>query len=309
MPGCSVCNDDADHSHDHDHDHTSAVPSAPKKLGIYLVSPSGAILEPERIERAKANLKEAGFKVAVDRGALRRHERFAGTDDQRLEALQRAATQKLPIVMATRGGYGMSRLLDRIDWKAMADSGKRFVGHSDFTGFQLALLAKTGAISYAGPLASFDFGGKRVDELTDALFGETMRGELEILSFESPDSDAVDCRGVLWGGNLAMLTSLLGTPYMPRTRGILFLEDINEHPYRVERMLIQLHQAGILAKQKAIVLGSFTDYKLTPLDDGYDLSSVVRWLRANVKVSDAARGRQGRYRYRRRHGLPGARRT
>jgi muramoyltetrapeptide carboxypeptidase len=257
--------------------------AGPKK-GIYLVSPSGALPDPGALDRAKKRLTELGFKVAVDKGALRRDERFAGNDDQRLAALQRSAAQSLPIVMATRGGYGMSRLLDRIDWRAMADSGKRFVGHSDFTLFQLALLAKTGTVSYAGPMASFDFGGKRTDELTTALFSETMSGELEILSFETTDADPVDCRGVLWGGNLALVTSLLGTPYFPRTRGILFLEDVNEHPYRVERMLIQLDQAGVLAKQKAIVLGSFTDYKLTPHDAGYDMPSVVRWLRQKVGV-------------------------
>ena len=128
--------------------------------------------------------------------------------------------------MATRGGYGLGRLLHLIDWKAMADSGKRFVGLSDFTAFNLALLAKTGAVSYTGATAVADFGGKRVDDLTEALFGEIMRGELEILSFETQDADPVDCRGILWGGNLAMVASLLGTPYMPKVRGgILFLEE------------------------------------------------------------------------------------
>ncbi|MPS28676.1 MAG: LD-carboxypeptidase [Alcaligenaceae bacterium] len=275
-----------DGGHDHHHDQGSGpgFPPLGTRPGVYLVSPSGAVPDPEVLARARGNLKAQGFHPVADRGALLRQERFAGTDDQRLAALARAAAQKHPIVMATRGGYGLSRILPRIDWKAMADSGKRFVGHSDFTFFQLALLARTGAVSYAGPMAAFDFGGKRVDDLTAAMFGETLRGELEILSFESEDSDAVDCRGVLWGGNLAVLASLLGTPYFPRTRGILFLEDINEHPYRVERMLVQLAQAGVLARQKAIVLGSFTDYKLTPHDAGYDLRSVVEWLRREVKV-------------------------
>ncbi|VCU69678.1 Murein tetrapeptide carboxypeptidase [Pigmentiphaga humi] len=270
----------------HAHEHCAACGHAPlgRRPGIYLVSPSGALPDPDTIPRARAHLKELGFSTVQDRGVSLREQRFAGSDEQRLAALARAAAQKHPIVMATRGGYGLSRLLPRIDWHAMADSGKRFVGHSDFTGFQLALLARTGAVSYAGPMAAFDFGGKRVDDLTAALFAETMRGELEILSFESEGADAVDCRGVLWGGNLAVLMSLLGTPYFPRTRGILFLEDVNEHPYRVERMLVQLAQAGVLARQKAIVLGSFTDYKLTPHDDGYDLQSVVAWLRREVKV-------------------------
>ncbi|MCJ9712366.1 LD-carboxypeptidase, partial [Bordetella hinzii] len=130
-----------------------------------------------------------------------------------------------------------------------------------------------------------DFGGKRTDELTVALFGEIMRGELEILSFETRDADAVDARGVLWGGNLATLMSLLGTPYFPKVRGgILFLEDVSEHPYRIERMLAQLAQAGVLQKQKAILLGGFSDYKLAAHDQGYDLPEVIKWLRREVKV-------------------------
>lgn len=263
--------------HHHSHRHETG--------GIYLISPSGAVADPASLERAAGRLASLGFKTAVDRTALAVHERFAGTDKQRLAAIGRSLKQKQPIVMATRGGYGLSRLLPAIDWQAVADSGKTFIGQSDFTVFSLALLARTGACSYAGPTAAFDFGGSSMDDLTADLFAETLRGELEILSFESPDSDAVDARGVLWGGNLAMVASLLGTPYMPRIRGgILFLEDVGEHPFRIERMLAQLWQAGVLERQKAIVLGRFTDYRLAPHDNGFDMPSVLRWLRATVKV-------------------------
>ena len=272
------CGDDCGHDHAHDH----ALPDA---RGIYLISPSSAVRDPATVELARTRLQAQGFKTALDRTAFAEHQRFAGTDAQRLASLTRAVKQKLPIVMVTRGGYGLSRLLPAIDWKAMADSGKRFVGMSDFTAFNLGLLAQTGAVSYTGATAVADFGGKKVDDLTEALFGEVMRGELEILSFETQDADPVDCRGIFWGGNLAMVASLVGTPYMPKVRGgILFLEDVAEHPYRIERMLIQLHQAGILARQKAIVLGRFSDYKLAPHDKGYDLHEVVAWLRRTVKV-------------------------
>src|SRR3546814_2407 len=153
---------------------------------------------------------------------------------------------------------------------------RSFIGQSDFTAFNLALLAQTGACSYAGPTAVFDFGAAKMDDLTAALFAESMRGELEILSFESADCDAVDARGVLWGGNLAMVASLVGTPYMPKVRGgILFLEDVAEHPFRIERMLTQLWHAGILARQKAIVLGRFTDYRRSE-EHTSELQSLMR---------------------------------
>ena len=265
----------------HDHHH-SVFPDA---SGIYIFSPSSAVADPESITRATQRLNKMGFKVAVDRTALAQSQRFAGTDVQRLAAFGRAIKQKLPIVMASRGGYGLTRLLPQIDWNAMADSGKRFVGQSDFTAFSLALLAKTGAVSYAGPTACFDFGGKKAEILTAEIFGESMRGELEILSFETQDADAVDCRGVLWGGNLTMITSLIGTPYMPAIKGgILFVEDVGEHPYRVERMLSQLAQAGILGKQKALLLGGFTEYRLAAHDAGYDRSAAIAYIRKSVGI-------------------------
>jgi muramoyltetrapeptide carboxypeptidase len=167
----------------------------------------------------------------------------------------------------------------------VADSGKLFIGHSDFTAFNLALLATTGAVSYTGPVAAADFGVANVNDLTADLFAETMRGELEILSFESESADTFDGRGVLWGGNLAMLVSLLGTPFFPKIRGgILFVEDINEHPYRVERLLLQLAQSGVLGRQKALVLGHFTGYRLAAHDQGFDMPDVIAHIRKTVGI-------------------------
>ncbi|MCQ9616236.1 LD-carboxypeptidase [Paenalcaligenes niemegkensis] len=265
---CPVC-----HSHKHND-------------GIYIISPSNAVSDEASLDRAQSYLSQLGFSTVVDQDALARYERFAGSDEQRLKAFDRALAGEQSIVLASRGGYGLSRLLPYLNWSAIADSGKRFVGHSDFTAFNLALLAKTGSISYAGPCAAFDFGAEKVDELTADLFAETMRHELEVLSFESPDSDPVDARGILWGGNLAMVCSLLGTPYFPDIQGgVLFLEDVGEHPYRIERMLSQLHYAGVLDQQHAVLLGNFSGYKLGAHDNGYTLESAVEWLKSNTKAA------------------------
>jgi len=257
----------------------------PNNQRIYVISPSGAVSPEANLDKAVTNLAALGFKTILDKGAKRAESRFAGTDRQRVQAIERALKQSADIVMAARGGYGMSRLLPAIDWRAVADSGKTFVGHSDFTAFNLALLAKTGATSYTGPAAAADFGSANVNDLTADLFAESMRGELEILSFESETADAVDGRGILWGGNLAMLVSLLGTPYFPKVRGgILFVEDVNEQPYRIERMLLQLAHAGVLARQKALVLGQFTGYRLGAGDRGFDLPDVVAHIRRTVGI-------------------------
>ena len=126
------------------HGHSENMPdhyNRPNARGIYVISPSGAVADPETLTRAQVRLNSMGFKVALDRGVLNQAQRFAGTDTQRLAAFTRALKQKLPIVMASRGGYGMSRLLESLDWQALANAGKRFVGHSDFTAFSLALYA------------------------------------------------------------------------------------------------------------------------------------------------------------------------
>ena len=251
---------------------------------ILLISPSGAVAETESLHRAQERLRALGFVSRTAKHALSQNQRFAGTDAQRLADLHAACKGKHSIVMATRGGYGLTRLMPQIDWRLLADSGKRFVGYSDFTALHLGLLAQTGTESYAGPNACGDFGGARCDDLTGALFAEVMRDELEIVSFETTDADTVDARGTLWGGNLSVLCALIGTPYFPKTRGILFLEDVGEHPYRIERMLVQLLQAGVLARQKAILFGRFSGYRLAAHDQGYDLPEVLAWLRSQVKV-------------------------
>jgi muramoyltetrapeptide carboxypeptidase len=254
-----------------------------------MFTPAGVLAKAAPLRLAARRLEAAGFDVCIDEAALARHQRFAGDDDTRLAALHRVARQAPSIAMATRGGYGLTRLLDRIDWKLLARSvaqGTRWVGYSDMTVLQLGLLAHTKAPSWAGPLAVDDFGRDELDEVTPACFFEAMSGELEAVGFSTAAGfDGLDLRGTLWGGNLTMVCALLGTPHWPRVKGgILFLEDVNEHPYRVERNLLHLLQAGVIDAQKAVVLGAFNAWKPSPLDRGYTLKSAVQALRARTAV-------------------------
>lgn len=260
---------------------------------LHLFAASGVELRTEAVRRARQRLAALGFEVTVDASVRGRHQRFAGDDAARLAALHRVADAAPSIAMAVRGGYGLTRLLDAIDWKKLARSverGTRWVGHSDLTALQLGLLAHTGAGSWQGPMAAEDFGraddAGGVDEITRDVFLEAMGGELEALGFRTEAGfDGLTARGTLWGGNLAMLCSLLGTPHWPAIKGgILFIEDVAEHPYRVERMLLQLHQAGVLKQQKAVLLGAFTEWRKSPLDRGYTLKSMVAHLRSVTKT-------------------------
>lgn len=259
----------------------------PNDLTLY--SPSGVLLKAAPVRLAARRLKAMGYEVALDEAALVKQQRFSGDDDTRLQAIHRVARAAPSIAMATRGGYGITRLLPRLDWKLLARSvaqGTRWVGYSDLTALQMGLLAHTGAGSWCGPMAADDFGRSELDEVTPDCFAEAMSGELEAVGFHTEAGfDGLDAKGLLWGGNLTVLCSLLGTPYWPKVKGgVLFLEDVAEHPYRVERMLLQLHQAGVLDAQKAVLLGAFSDWRKSPMDRGYTMKSAVAHLRGVTRT-------------------------
>ena len=268
---------------------------------IYVYSPSGAVRDRAAFRRGVKCLQTLGHSVEIDPDALASHQRFAGDDATRLAAVGRAAASGADVALISRGGYGLSRLLPDLPYRALADAvarGTRFVGLSDFTALQLALLAQTGAITWAGPALCEAFGAPTgaakgqggPDDIMLACFDDLVSGSGEGAGWRLPVAEAAALAAhepplahdaVLWGGNLAMLLSLLGTPWWPNIdRGVLFLEDVGEHPYRIERMLAQLLHAGVLARQQAVLLGQFTEYRLGPHDRGYKLASVVQWLRA-----------------------------
>jgi muramoyltetrapeptide carboxypeptidase len=279
------------------------------KKHLYIYSPSGAVRDKAAFKRGIARLKALGHDVEVDPDALRSHQRFAGDDAVRLAAIQRAAASGADLALITRGGYGLTRILPAIDYKAVAksvDRGMKWVGMSDFTALQMALLAKTGRRTWAGPALGEDFGVDGTpDDIMEACFDDVLGGHGEgagwrlgaegVLRQARVEGGGVELRpaakellvrdAVLWGGNLAVLASLVGTPFLPTIEGgILFLEDVHEHPYRVERMLTQLLHAGLLARQKAIVIGQFTGHKAVPHDRGFKLATVLHRLRTLVKA-------------------------
>jgi muramoyltetrapeptide carboxypeptidase len=216
--------------------------------------------------------------VIAGESVFAREQRFAGPDALRLAELQRFATDpSIDLVLSARGGYGLSRLLDRIDYAAIRACKARLAGYSDFTAFNLAYLAH-GGVSFAAPSAG-DFGADQPDPFTVEHFFGVLQSRNYAVGLPL-DGPARTVEGRLWGGNLAMLVSLLGTPFMPRVRdGILFVEDVNEPAYKLERMFLQLAQAGVLQRQAAIVLGDFDPVIPMPNDNGYGLPDVIERLR------------------------------
>lgn len=266
------------------------------KKHIYIYSPSSVVRDKAAFKRGVKRLQALGHEVEIDEAALATHQRFAGDDTVRLASISRAAASGADVALISRGGYGLTRILDAIPYKAVARAihrGTEFVGLSDFTAFQSALLAKTGSVTWAGPAIGEDFGAEAgADDIMEACFDDLLCGQGEGTGWRMPARDAADVgsfRGihgaVLWGGNLCVLTSLLGTPYFPTIdKGVLFLEDVNEHPYRIERMLDQLRHAGVLARQKAVILGQFTGVRKVPHDRGFGMQTVTARLRELIKA-------------------------
>lgn len=261
---------------------------------IYVFSPSSAVRDKAAFRRGVKRLQALGHEVEIDEAALTSHMRFAGDDATRTAAIGRAAASGADIALISRGGYGLTRILPGLPYKAIAkaiDGGMQFVGLSDFTAFNQAVLAKTGRISWQGPALGEDFGPEgEPDDILLACFEDLVAEQGEGTGWQRPTAEAaLQARvkdGVLWGGNLSVLCSLLGSPYFPQIdKGVLFLEDVGEHPYRIERLLTQLLHAGVLARQKAIVLGQFTNFKLVAAHDkGFKLATVFDWLRGQLKV-------------------------
>ncbi|EGV0880936.1 muramoyltetrapeptide carboxypeptidase [Salmonella enterica] len=257
---------------------------------FHLIAPSGYCINQQAALRGVQRLTDAGHQVENDEVIRRRFQRFAGTDAERLADVNSLASLTSPdtIVMPVRGGYGASRLLDRIDWQALASRQQRdpllICGHSDFTAIQAGLLAQANVITFSGPMLAANFGAETLNTFTEQHFWLALRKAQFTVEWQG-DGPQCDAQGTLWGGNLAMLISLIGTPWMPTIdKGILVLEDVNEHPFRVERMLLQLEYAGILNRQSAIALGSFSGAAPNEYDAGYSLESVYAFLRSRLSV-------------------------
>jgi len=264
---------------------------APRALregsSIGICAPSGFLPAPEKLPLAVSRLESHGFKVVLAPSVLAREGYCAGSSASRLADLHQLVTDpSIDLIMAARGGFGLSHLLPHIDWKTCAASQKIFCGFSDFTAFHMGLYAQTAQISLAGPMAVTDFSGDEESQFHADQFWKriqhqgTMEHPYPRWQTDHP-FHKTQIEGLLWGGNLSLVAHLIGTPWFPEIPGgILFLEDIGEAPYRIERMLMQLELSGILKRQAAIVLGAFTGCE--PPKDApaqYQLKEVIAGLR------------------------------
>lgn len=257
---------------------------------FHLIAPSGYCINQSAAALGVQRLEAMGHQVDNRQVIARRDQRFAGSDTQRLQDLNALTDLNNAdvIVLPVRGGYGASRLLEQVDWQGLIVRQRTnpllICGHSDFTVFQLGLLSLGNVITFSGPMLAANFGAPSLNDFTMDHFWRALRNAHFTIEWDG-EGPRCHTQGTLWGGNLAMLTSLLGTPWFPAIDGgILVVEDINEHPFRVERMLLQLLHAGVLARQNALILGSFTRSEPNEYDAGYTLMTMVDYLRSRLSI-------------------------
>jgi muramoyltetrapeptide carboxypeptidase len=232
-------------------------PPIPAGSRVALVAPAGPLKLPADLDRAIENARALEWDPVVGENAREKRFYFAGADDARLADINTAIRDKtIAALWCLRGGYGAMRLLDGIDYEALRRQPKAIIGYSDITALHCAVQKRCGLASIHGPTARSRLTAFSARSLRAAIAGQDSCGEV-------PRATTLvqgRARGHLMGGNLALLCALHGTPYEPRYEGaILVIEDVNEAPYRVERMLLQLRLSGALQRCAGVAFGSFTN--------------------------------------------------
>ncbi len=259
----------------------------PKKLSkgsvIGIIAPASFPSDPIKINNGVKYLEKLGYKVEVGKSVWKQRGYLAGNDSERLDDLHRMFSNKnIKAIFCVRGGYGTGRLLDKIDFSIIRKNPKIFVGYSDITALQSAFFQKAGLITFAGPMTAVDF-YENVNQFTEETFWRTITSTKKIGKIHNPNNDTFFSlnkgkgEGRLLGGNLAVLTSIIGSKYFPSFKNsILLLEEIGEPPYRIDRMFNQLKLAGVFDNINGVILGKFIDcYETDPSKKSLSLNEII----------------------------------
>lgn len=253
---------------------------------VALIAPASPFSE-EKLAGARKNFENLGFKIKEGKSLFARNGYLAGTDEQRLADLHWAfGDATVDGVWCIRGGYGCTRLLPHVDFELIRHNPKPFIGYSDVTALHLAIQQKTGLVTFHGPVAASDFPDNTLQHFRAALMEPVLNYEIKIPgeNEELPGEEFRPfvitpgmARGKLIGGNLSLLAAMVGTPFFPSFRKkIVFVEDVGEQPYRIDRMLTQLLQVTDLQEAVGIALGVFFDCKPKPDSPSLTLEETLR---------------------------------
>lgn len=243
---------------------------------IGLVAP-GSFINEDELKESKDNLEALGFKVVHTDNILAKDGYLAGTDKQRADDLNGMFARKdVNGIVAARGGYGCTRILPMLDYATIKNNPKIIVGYSDITALLFGIFKETGLVCFHGPVGISTFNKFSVDNFTDVLINPKDRLTLYDATETGKDEAykpvtirTGKARGKLVGGNLSLVVSVIGTPYDVDTENkIIFLEEVGEEPYRVDRMLTQMLEAGKFNKAAGVMLGVFSGCRPKPNESG-----------------------------------------
>ena len=241
----------------------------PKRLvpgdTIAIVSPASPLFTTAHLERGIEALKQMGYRVVIEKHANKRHLLFAGTEQDRAKDINAAfQDESVQAIICTRGGCGTAQTLSHIDYSLIEKNPKIFVGYSDITALQAAIFNKTGLVTFYGPMVATDF-GKGLTRFKGKNFFKILTETQKTIELRNPPSKKIltlhpgTGEGQLAGGCLSVVVAGLGTEYEIDTKDkILFFEDIDEKPHRIDRYLTQLIMAGKLQQARGIIFGPFT---------------------------------------------------
>lgn len=238
------------------------------------------------LEKGFDTLKGLGWNVITSQNLQMLEKGFAGDDRLRARCFEEAFDNpQVDVVLGARGGYGTTRLMELLPWEKLAESPAVFVGLSDLTAVNLALMRHNRA-SWQGPVVTYF---AKNNELCQTRFMKAMTSPVFELS-ENLTGDDFDVEGPVWGGNLTMLVSLLGTDYFPKKEqiagGILYIEDVNEPAWRIERMLSHLLYAGVLTEQQALIVGAVSGHDRWQASGkaAFKLEYALDWIRQKTGI-------------------------
>lgn len=252
---------------------------------IGFIGPSGAVRVEGAIERAKQETERMGYRVKLGRSCGAKYGYLSGTDELRAQDVNEMfADPEVDAIFCVRGGYGTTRMLDRLDYDVIRRNPKIFVGYSDITAMHAAMLKNCDLVTFAAPMPVSDWSSGPLDDFS-------LSSMLRVLGEAAPAGELVNaqdyhqrkminpggCEGMLVGGNLMLITSLLGTPHELDTRGrILFIEEIGEHTYCIDRMLTQLRLAGKFDDCAGIIFGDFKNCEIEYPEFGFSIEEIIR---------------------------------
>ncbi|NND33396.1 MAG: LD-carboxypeptidase [Saprospiraceae bacterium] len=258
---------------------------------VGLIAPGSAI-PTDRIERAVETSKKLGLVPILGDYVYEVNGYLSGTDTQRLADLHRMfGDQSIKAIWCIRGGYGCTRLLPSIDYRLIRKNPKILLGYSDITALHLAIQKECGLITYHGPVASSRPTDYTMNTLKEVLF-KSEPGTIKLAETDSNPNTSSNyviyngqAEGALVGGNLSLLAALAGTRWCPSYAGkIVFIEDVGEKPYRIDRMLVQLFQSTDLREASGIILGQFNDCEAKPGENTLSLRETLQHQFSKLKV-------------------------